>query len=92
MTPSRTYQLLEAKLGEPLAAFVLGLRTDERSWYYIARKLRERTDVSISYETVRGWFADIATTPPGTPRPSTPPQTPKPPSGPGPGRLVDATT
>lgn len=90
MTPTRTYLLIEERLGEPLSAFVLGLRADERSWYYIARKLRERTGVSISYEAVRQWFADSATVPPGTPRPSTPPPTPRPPAGPG--RLVNATT
>jgi hypothetical protein len=53
-----TVLLLEAKLGEPLADFVRNLRADERSWAYIGRKLRERTDVQFSDEALRLWFLD----------------------------------
>lgn len=50
--------LVETKLGEPLAEFVNNLRADERSWTYIARKLRERTEVAFSDEALRKWFED----------------------------------
>ena len=57
--PTPTYLLLEAKLGEPLAPFVQRLRDDERSFPYIARKLRERTnnEVKFSDERLRQWFS-----------------------------------
>lgn len=58
MKQTPTTLLLEAKLGEPLADFVLNLRRDERSWAYIARKLRERTEVTFSDEVLRLWFSD----------------------------------
>jgi hypothetical protein len=58
MKRTATAQLVELKLGEPLADFVKKLRSDERSWPYIARKLRERTDVSFSVEALRKWFLD----------------------------------
>lgn len=56
-TPS--YLLLEAKLGEPLAPLVERMRADERTWDYIARKLRERTshEVTFSTERLRQWFS-----------------------------------
>lgn len=53
-----TYLLLEAKLGEPLAPLVESLRADERSWPYIARKLRERTGVDFTDEALRRWFTE----------------------------------
>jgi hypothetical protein len=56
--PTPTYQLLEAKLGEPLAPLVERMRADERSFPYIARKLRELTnhEVRFSDEALRRWF------------------------------------
>lgn len=50
--------LVETKLGEPLADFVTKLRDDDRSWPYIARKLRERTEVAFSDEALRYWFTE----------------------------------
>lgn len=61
MKQTPTALLVETKLGEPLADFVNNLRSDERSWDYIARKLRERTDVTFSNEALRLWFTDDAT-------------------------------
>lgn len=60
MKPTPTALLLEAKLGESLADYVTALREDERSWPYIARKLRERTnnEVTFSDEALRLWFTD----------------------------------
>jgi hypothetical protein len=58
--PTPTYLLLEAKLGEPLAPLVERMRADERSFPYIARKLRERTnhEVTFSTESLRQWFSE----------------------------------
>lgn len=58
MKPTPTYLLLEAKLGEPLAPLVERWRADERSFAYIARRLRERTngEVRFSDEALRRWF------------------------------------
>lgn len=55
-----TSQLLELKLGEDLAEWVAALRADERSWPYIARKLRERTDNEVAFtdDILRRWFTD----------------------------------
>jgi hypothetical protein len=55
---SATYLLIEMKLGESLADYVTRHRNDERTWAYIARKLREATDntVSFSDEALRKWF------------------------------------
>jgi hypothetical protein len=55
-----TNQLLEIKLGEPLAPLVEQMLADERSFPYIARKLRERTnnEVRFSDEALRQWFSD----------------------------------
>lgn len=62
MTPTPYYQLIETRLGRPLAEYVEELRNDERSWPYIARKIREQADVGVSDETIRLWFADSART------------------------------
>lgn len=58
--PTPTYLLLEAKLGEPLAPLVERMRADERSFPYIARKIRELTnhEVTFSTERLRSWFSD----------------------------------
>lgn len=55
-----TNQLLELKLGEDLAGWVAALRADERSWPYIARKLRERTgnDIAFTDDILRRWFTE----------------------------------
>lgn len=62
MKQTPTYLLLEAKLGEPLAPLVERMRADERSFPYIARKLRERTnhEVTFSDERLRQWFTTAA--------------------------------
>lgn len=55
-----TTALIEIKLGEPLAPFVERMLADERSYPYIARKIRERTnnEVTFSVEALRQWFAE----------------------------------
>lgn len=54
--PSRTYLLIEDRLGEPLLDFVLALRARKTSWAAIAREIDKRTDVAITPETLRIWF------------------------------------
>jgi hypothetical protein len=57
---TRTTRLLESRLGEPLAPLVEAWRADERSFPYIARKLRERTnhEIEFSTEALRQWFTE----------------------------------
>lgn len=61
MKQTPTALLIEVKLGEPLADFVTRHRNDERTWDYIARKLREKTDVTFSVEALRKWFVNDST-------------------------------
>ncbi len=59
-TPNhRLADLLLASEG-PLEAFVRSRRELDRSWRLIARDLYETTggQVDLTYETLRGWFAD----------------------------------
>lgn len=60
MKQTPTSLLLEVRLGEPLAEYVRRMRSDERTWDYIARSLRRATDgkVKFSVESLRTWFAD----------------------------------
>lgn len=59
VTPSSTYLLIESRLRERLDKFLLDRRADERSWDYIAREIRSRTDVTVSRETLRLWHNEI---------------------------------
>lgn len=56
MTP--TQQLAELKLGVPLSAWVGRRRSRGDSWQTIARELYTATDLSVSDETIRLWFAE----------------------------------
>jgi hypothetical protein len=59
MKQTPTTRSIQRRLGdEDLGALVRAMRNDERSWPYIARKLRERTDVDFTVEALRQWFAD----------------------------------
>lgn len=58
MKQTATYQLIETKLGEPLAPFVARHLADERSLAWIARKLRERTGVEFSNEWLQRQFRE----------------------------------
>lgn len=55
--PSRLYRLIERRLPGTLAEFVADRRPDT-SWRDIAVELTEKTGIEVSYETLRGWFAD----------------------------------
>lgn len=56
------YQLIEARLGEPLADFVAA-RRPSTSWRQLAGDLSERTNTAVSFESLRTWFADDADAP-----------------------------
>ncbi len=55
--PSRLYRLIEARLDGTLADLVAA-RRPETSWRDIAEEVYEKTGIEVSYEAVRGWFAD----------------------------------
>lgn len=60
MTPPTSYVLLEKAIGEPLVDYLGRLRDDERSWPYIARKVKEHTGVEVSDESLRRWYIAFA--------------------------------
>lgn len=64
--PSPLYQLIETKLGEPLADWIAerrrpGLRPPA-SWRALAAELQRATGVAVSFETLRTWFDEPAVT------------------------------
>jgi hypothetical protein len=54
--PSPLYQLVETRLGEPLADWVATHYPDS-SWRLLATKLSEQTGLTVNAETLRLWFA-----------------------------------
>lgn len=57
--PSVLFQLVEARLGGPgaLDRYVEQHKAT-RSWRTMAADLSEQTGVTVTYETLRGWYAD----------------------------------
>lgn len=55
--PTPLYRLVEARLGKPLSEYVAERRATT-SWRAMAADLTEKTGESVTYETLRGWFAD----------------------------------
>jgi len=55
--PSPLYRLIERQLDGTLADFVARHRTDGATWPEIAADVSAKTDVEISGETLRRWFA-----------------------------------
>lgn len=55
--PTPLYQLVEARLGGSLEEYVAERRATT-SWRVMAADLTERSGVQVTYETLRGWFAD----------------------------------
>ncbi len=49
------YQLIEARLGEPLADYIAA-RRPSTSWRQLAGDLSERTNTAVSFESLRTWF------------------------------------
>lgn len=54
--PTPTQQLIEVRLGRPLDQFVHEQLAQNLGWRRIAEDIRRRTDITISHETLRGWF------------------------------------
>lgn len=50
------YQLIEERLGEPLADFVAS-RRPYWSWRQLAAEITKTTETSVSWESLRTWFA-----------------------------------
>lgn len=65
ITPLR--ELLDARLravsagGAGLDAYIATLRTQRRSWRYIAADLEQRTGTRVSWASLRGWYSDPLT-------------------------------
>lgn len=57
--PSRTYQLVEERLGQPLTPYVQHLRAGGASWHSVSLDLANRTEVGITPETARLWWAHL---------------------------------
>lgn len=53
-------QLIAAKLGEDLDAWVGGRRIGGMSWRKIAREIEARTEVEVTWETLRNWYVEVA--------------------------------
>lgn len=58
---TRTRQLVEVLLGEPLQPWVISRRAAGQSWSGIAKALVEALDgqCDINRETLRAWFAEV---------------------------------
>lgn len=56
---TRTYLLVEERLGKSLARTVSAARRNGKSWNAIARDLHEQTQVAVTSETLRLWFYDL---------------------------------
>lgn len=56
---TRTYLLLEERLGKSLSRVVSAGRRNSKSWNAIARELHEQTQVAVTSETLRLWFHDL---------------------------------
>ena len=60
---SRTYLLIEERLGTPLERLVMRARGTEprpkTSWSQIALLLHQKTGVYVSNETLRIWFIEL---------------------------------
>lgn len=55
--PSPLYQLIEERLPGRLVDYVAERRAT-KSWKEIAPELSEAAGIAVSWETLRGWFAD----------------------------------
>jgi len=61
---SSHYRLIEAKLnerGQDFASYIAAQRNARQSWRAIARDITARTDVEVTGEGLRKWFADKLT-------------------------------
>lgn len=56
-TPSALYRLIEQKLDGTLAEYIAANRP-HKSWRQIAADLTSATGVTVSWASLRSWFAD----------------------------------
>lgn len=63
MPRSARFQLLQVRLGRDLAQYVAS-RYPQDSWRVIANDLTQITGLSISHETLRTWFPELASNQP----------------------------
>lgn len=62
MTQTSTlYQLIEARLDVSLADYVAAGLSARKSWRTLADEIETATGCQVSFETLRGWFADRIT-------------------------------
>lgn len=59
--PSQLYDLIEERLQDETLAQYVAANYAAMGWRGMERDLRERTGISISYNTLRAWFADRIT-------------------------------
>lgn len=57
--PSRTFQLIEAKLGRSLEDHAREMRQGGASWHAITLDVATRTEVAVTPETLRIWLAHL---------------------------------
>lgn len=56
--PTALYQLIEARLDGSFADYVAAGLTARKSWRTIAAEIERETGCTVSFETLRNWFAD----------------------------------
>jgi hypothetical protein len=49
---------IEDRIGRDLAVYVGGLRAAGRSWREISQDIKQRTQIDVSHEALRGWFRE----------------------------------
>jgi hypothetical protein len=59
--PSQLYDLIEERLRDETLAEYVARNYAAMGWRAMARDLHRRTGISISYNTLRAWFADRIT-------------------------------
>lgn len=58
MQKSRTADLIEMKLGQPLVPYIRSLRHAGASWHSCVVDLAVNTEVEVTPETLRIWMSD----------------------------------
>lgn len=58
MSKTATYQLIEHVLGEDLATYVAARRDAGDSWDAISRAIYDRTNITVTRESLRNWFPE----------------------------------
>lgn len=56
--PSPLYRMIEHRLDSTLAEFVAARLQAKASWLTMAAEITETTQIEVSDETLRRWFAD----------------------------------